>query len=96
VEDIDGGESTIGTDSHTAMVTSFVAVPPPRCARGDDAAWVWEATRTLPSDISASPSLRCEAPGMPYPDCNPCGGPDEPPKIPPGFRITVDDKGPRD
>jgi hypothetical protein len=30
---------------------------------------------------------------MPCPDCNPCGGPDEPPKMPPGFIVTIDDKG---
>jgi hypothetical protein len=25
---------------------------------------------------------------MPCPDCNPSGGPDEPPKLPPGFDAT--------
>jgi hypothetical protein len=32
---------------------------------------------------------------MPSPDCNPCSAPDEPPKMPPGFTLTVDRKGPQ-
>ena len=30
-----------------------------------------------------------------WPDYNPAGGPDEPPKLLPGFTATVDEKGPR-
>jgi hypothetical protein len=48
----------------------------------------------LPWDGTSPRACKCGAPGMPCPDCNPCGE-DEPPKMPPGFQITVDDEGPR-
>jgi hypothetical protein len=32
---------------------------------------------------------------MPCPDCNPSAGPHDVPKMPPGFMVTIDNKGPR-
>jgi hypothetical protein len=61
-----------------------------KCARCDDTYWVCE----VHSDVPWGPYLRaceCGAPGMPCPGCN---GSD-PPKMPPGLKVTVDDKRPR-
>ena len=63
-----------------------------KCARCDDKFWVCEAHDDLPFDIGqSSRACKCGAPGMPCPDCNT----DIPPKMPPGFVVTLDDKGPR-
>src|SRR5262245_2537505 len=68
----------------------------PKCERCDDSYWVCEAHSHLPSDLATSPrACQCGALAMPCPDCNPFGGPDERPKLPPGFMLTLDDKGPR-
>jgi hypothetical protein len=67
-----------------------------KCERCDGALWVCEAHSDLPSDIRASPrACQCGAPGMRCPDCNASAGPHEPPKLPPGFMVALDDKGPR-
>jgi hypothetical protein len=66
------------------------------CTRCDDAYWVCEEHNNVPWE--RGPSLRacnCGAPGMPCPDCNRSAGPHDPPKMPPGFMVTVDGKGPR-
>src|SRR5262247_3088008 len=64
----------------------------PTCARCDDTFWVCEAHSRLPSDFGPSPrACQCGAPGMPCPDCNT----ENPPKMPPGLAVTVDEKGPR-
>ena len=64
------------------------------CARCDNARWVCETHDDVPWGAS-SRACQCGAPGMPCPDCNPSAGPREPPKMPPGFVVTLDDKGPR-
>jgi hypothetical protein len=63
-----------------------------KCVRCDDTFWVCEEHPRLPSDFGPSPrACRCGAPGKPCPDCNRS----DPPKLPPGFMVTIDDKGPR-
>jgi hypothetical protein len=60
-----------------------------------DTFWVCEAHPGLPFDFGPSPrGCKCGAPGMPCPDCNRSAGPDEPPKMPPGVKVTLDNKGP--
>jgi hypothetical protein len=55
--------------------------------------WVCEAHPNLPWDtFQSSRACTCGAPGMPCPDCNP-EGPDNPPKLPPGFKTDMDDEG---
>jgi hypothetical protein len=77
-----------GACGATAMTT--------KCARCDDTWWVCEAYPDLPWDsIRSSRACKCGAPGMPCPDCSQSAGPGDPPKMPPGFIVTVDGKGPR-
>jgi hypothetical protein len=57
-----------------------------KCERCDDTRCVCEAHDTVPWR-----DCECGAPGMPCPDCNAS----DPPGPFPGFRVTVDDKGPR-
>jgi hypothetical protein len=66
----------------------------PKCARCDNTRWICEAHDDLPWDCGSSPrACKCGAPGMPCPDCNASTGPHDPPELPPGFTVTVDDKG---
>src|SRR5262245_9650551 len=70
--------------SLTNMLTS--------CERCDRTGLVCEVHDDRPWDSGASERpCKCRAPGMPCPDCNAA----DPPKMPPGFAVTVDDKGPR-
>src|SRR5262249_25388164 len=67
-----------------AIVTS------PKCERCDETYWVCEAHSRRPSDFGSSPrACQCGAPAMPCPDCNT----DDPPKMPPGFTVTVGGQG---
>jgi hypothetical protein len=75
-------------DGRTAMVTSFVAVPPPRCARCDDVAG-------LGSHEDVAFGYQCVNQRCPTLTAISADGPDKPPKMPPGFTVTLDDKGPR-
>jgi hypothetical protein len=73
-------------------------VTSPTCARCDDTFWVCERHDDRPSDCCTPEHPRactCGAPRMPCPDCNARSDPRDPPKMPPGFTVTVDDKGPR-
>ena len=61
-----------------------------KCARCDDTGWVCETHDDRPWR-----DCDCGAPRMPCPDCNASAGPHDPPRMPPGFTVTLDDKGPR-
>ena len=66
----------------------------PKCERCDDTFWVCEVHADVPWENGPSPrACKCGAPGMPCPECNACGGPDEPPRMPPGF--VADEGGTR-
>jgi hypothetical protein len=49
------------------------------------ARWVCEAHHDRPWGISEG--CKCGAPGMPCDFCNPSGGPEDPPDLPPGFEV---------
>jgi hypothetical protein len=67
------------------------AMTKPDCKRCWDERWVCEEHLARPMGHDG-----CRGAGVPCPDCNPAGGPDEPPAPPRGFKPAVDRKhGPR-
>jgi hypothetical protein len=67
-----------------------------RCLICDDTGWVCEVHPDRPSGCtpSALRACKCREPGMPC-ECNPAGGIDEPPKIPPMVRVSVNAHDPQ-
>jgi hypothetical protein len=59
-----------------------------KCARCDDDRWVCEAHDERPWGTSPR-ACRCGGAGMPCPSCNQS----DPPRMPPGFKIDVDEEG---
>ena len=67
-----------------------------RCPNCDGTGWVCERHEDRPGDCTSSPrACQCGAPSMPCELCNPTTGPDDPPRLPAGFKIDVDKDGPR-
>src|SRR4051812_10185957 len=65
-----------------------------KCEPCDGALWVCEAHSDLPSDIGASPRARqCEHRACRALTGNASAGPHEPPRLPTGFMVTLDDNG---
>jgi hypothetical protein len=57
------------------------------------ARWVCEEHPDRPWAVAHSCGFTvygCQGPGMPCTFCNPCGGPDDPPDMPPGFKRGPD------
>ena len=59
----------------------------PDCPFCRDARWVCQAHRDQPWGIEGG--CECGGPGVPCKYCNPSGGPDDPPDMPPRTRIDV-------
>ena len=68
-----------------------------KCPHCDDQRWVCENHPDRPWDLADSPrACKCGGAGMPCELCNnESTGPDDPPEMMPGFRVDIDDKGPR-
>jgi len=65
------------------MTDAALGEPRPICR---DARWVCQVTHhDRPWGIPDG--CKCGAPGMPYDFCDPSGGPDDPPDMPPGFEV---------
>jgi hypothetical protein len=63
-----------------------------KCSRCDDQKWVCEEHDDPPWNGTDSPrACPCGQAGMPCPDCN--AG--DRPELTTGFRVDIDDKGPR-
>lgn len=54
--------------------------------------WVCESHPDKPWDRDLPNGCECNA-GMPCRACNPCGGPDDPPRPPEGTQVTFDKEG---
>jgi hypothetical protein len=63
------------------------------CAVCDNTGWVCEDHPDRPYEMFSgrADACRCGGAGMPCPECN--SG--ERPALPPGFKVSIDDKGPR-
>lgn len=59
-----------------------------KCLRCEGERWVCENHRDVPWGDG---DRCCGGAGAPCPDCNPCGGPDDPPLMPPGTTIIWGD-----
>jgi hypothetical protein len=58
-----------------------------QCRHCDDTGWVCEAHPDRPHE--GEHACSCGAAGMPCQVCNPCGGIDQPPRLPPGFQVDI-------
>ena len=66
------------------------------CDNCDSSGWVCENHPDQPFSMGSKRADACECgAGMPCPVCNPSGGLDDPPRNPPGFKVTVDRRGNR-
>jgi hypothetical protein len=66
------------------------------CPYCDGSGWVCEDHRTRPWEGCHLPrSCKCGGAGAPCVLCNESTGPEDRPALPPGFRVDIDDKGPR-